>query len=163
MSGFAKDFDRNKDMPVVSILNKIRGYKSENAIDGVTISGGEPFLQTDLKQLIIGIKELGINDILLYTGYCFEELSDKSDVISELGVLIDGPYIDELNDDKPLRGSSNQRIFILDSSLRERYLDYLKHPRRFELIVEDEAVVVIGMLPKGGHEELKKIMNPGTS
>ena len=53
------------------------------------------------------------------TGYIYEELLAIDDdyitnILNNVDVLIDGPYIDELRDiTLPLRGSSNQRIIKL--------------------------------------------------
>ena len=74
-------------------------------------------------------------------------------------MLIDGPYVDELNDNYPLRGSSNQKIYIIDSSLTERYKKYLTLPRSFELSVSGKDVVIIGLLPKDGEKYLHEILS----
>ena len=49
----------------------------------------------------------------------------KSEAVSltlkKIDVLIDGRYIEELNDDLPFRGSSNQRIHLFSDRYKEYY------------------------------------------
>ena len=142
------DHTKNRDIP--SIIKEIKEIIENHQVDGVTISGGEPFMQDDLIDLLEGLSDLGIEDIILYTGYKLEELSEeKREVLAYLSVIIDGEYIDELNDNKPLRGSSNQRIFIINQKYKDCYNDYLKGPRSFEYIPQDGFLRIIGMYPKG--------------
>ena len=92
-------------------------------IDGVTFSGGEPFLQAEpFTKLAERLKEAGIN-VLCYSGYTFEELlasnneSYKS-LLKLIDTLIDGPYVEELRDIRlTFRGSRNQRIIDVKSRL----------------------------------------------
>lgn len=93
--------------------------------DGLTISGGEPFLQarqlSKMLDIIAGKKDMGV---IVYTGYTYEDLKKISDakmLLSKIDLLVDGPYIRNLDDGKSLRGSSNQRII----PLTDRYKDYL--------------------------------------
>ena len=71
------------------------------------------------------------DDILVYTGFQIEELRDSRDtsvvsLLASIAVLIDGPYIEELNDNTVLRGSSNQRVHILNKDYQDMYSLYLK-------------------------------------
>ncbi len=93
--------------------------------DGLTISGGEPFLQaaelSKMLDIIAGKKDMGV---IVYTGYRYEDLKENDDakkLLSKIDLLVDGPYIRNLDDGKSLRGSSNQRII----PLTDRYKDHL--------------------------------------
>ena len=84
--------------------------------DGVTVLGGEPFLQpTGLLALLQLLKAQG-QHITLYTGFTLEELEQQEDarVLQSLtltDILIDGPFVKALADNAgEWRGSSNQRI-----------------------------------------------------
>lgn len=98
---------------ILKMLATIDGH-----VDGVTISGGEPFLQSDeLNSLVCGIREWITEDIIVYSGYTLLELrefhSQSVDAVLEnISVLIDGPYVDELNDGSGIRGSRNQKIHV---------------------------------------------------
>ena len=149
------DFDESAQVDVASVIEKIAEYKARDADLGITISGGDPFLQEDLPELLQQINELGIEDVLVYTGFTLEELLNKFDAFEEryakyIGVLIDGRYVEELNDNKPLRGSSNQRVVFFKQSLIARYKGSLAGDRKFQFeITEEGKLNVYGIPPKG--------------
>lgn len=109
----------------VDIEDLFADIKQCKNIDGVTFSGGEPFLQAEpFTKLAERLKEAGIN-ILCYSGYTFEELlasNNKSyeSLLNLIDTLIDGPYVEELRDlSLAFRGSGNQRIIDVKSRLKE--------------------------------------------
>ena len=82
----------------------------QKSIEGITISGGEPFLQIDgLYELLAKICKRTTLGVMLYTGYTVTELrklgNDRIDEILDnyVDILIDGQYIDALNDGINLR------------------------------------------------------------
>lgn len=98
-------------------LSLIIDYLKNDYIDGITFSGGDPlsdFNYEDVLATAIHIKKiLPSKTIWCYTGYTIEELrsSRKTEILKYIDVLVDGRYVDELNDVKlEFRGSSNQRI-----------------------------------------------------
>lgn len=104
--------------------------------NGLTISGGEPFLQAKelakMLDLISRKKDMGV---IVYTGYTYEDLKENSDanvLLPKIDLLIDGPYIRHLDDGKSLRASSNQRII----PLTDRYKDYLSEFGKGQRITE---------------------------
>ena len=72
--------------------------------DGVTVLGGEPFLQPEgLLSLVTALKA-HCQHVTLYSGYMLEELLSRHDpVISKIldlaDILIDGPFVKELSGD----------------------------------------------------------------
>lgn len=97
-------------------------------LDGLTLSGGEPFLYCkELLSLVHRVKEKGYN-IWAYTGFTFEELLrwSKTDpyvraFLKEIDVLVDGKFLlEKMEPKKRFRGSSNQRIIHVQSSLRKQ-------------------------------------------
>lgn len=86
----------------------------------LSILGGEPLCpqNLDLTFEIINFvkKELPDTKINLWTGYTIEELLKRKDlkiegILSQLYILVDGPYVQELRDTRlVMRGSSNQRL-----------------------------------------------------
>jgi anaerobic ribonucleoside-triphosphate reductase activating protein len=97
---------------------------SERGIQGVTFSGGEPFMQAQaFAELARCFREKDLS-IVTFSGYTYEELKDMSaadkDVAALLyatDILIDGPYRqEERNLSLAFRGSGNQRIIDMAKS-----------------------------------------------
>lgn len=110
-----QDFNYGDTLSLETILSKIS--KNLPIIDGVTLSGGEPFEQADsLHPLLLKLKALDLS-IWVYTGYTYELLiKDQkfATLLPLIDVLVDGPFIEALKTDtKKYVGSSNQRILKL--------------------------------------------------
>ena len=71
-------------------------------------------------------------------------------ILNEIGVLVDGLYLDLLNDNKSFRGSSNQNIHILKDSLKERYQDAKNWERKTQILVNKNQIQAIGIPRKNG-------------
>jgi anaerobic ribonucleoside-triphosphate reductase activating protein len=109
-----------------SIEQIIAKIKSNPILSGVTLSGGEPLLQSRvLLPLAEQISELGL-DLAMYTGDTFEQILARGDedqlaLIELCSVLIDGPFIlAEKSLTLAFRGSANQRILDVKKSLEVR-------------------------------------------
>ncbi|GFP40682.1 4Fe-4S single cluster domain-containing protein, partial [Candidatus Hakubella thermalkaliphila] len=64
--------------------------KASLGLDGITISGGEPFEQAEaLLRLVRLIKEHTSLDIMVYSGYTIEDLNEQGESASKLLSLID--------------------------------------------------------------------------
>ena len=86
-------------------------------IDGLTLSGGEPFEQSyALLPLVQKVKAAGLT-VWCYTGYLYEDLlknTNHAKLLSYIDVLVDGPFVFEQYDEHlKLKGSANQRIIKL--------------------------------------------------
>ncbi len=93
----------------------IREINANPLLDGITLSGGDPFFSPkELFFLVKNLKEKTHLPILCYTGYTFEELLEIEyavKVLSLIDTLIDGRFVESLYDPSlAFRGSSNQRI-----------------------------------------------------
>ena len=93
--------------------------------DGLTLSGGEPFLQAaECAELAAAAREKGLN-VWVYTGYSFEELISRTETEPEIGallkltdILVDGEFIlAERTLSLKWRGSRNQRLLDAPKSL----------------------------------------------
>ncbi len=143
--------DSKYEKPNIEIISKCQEILNDNIVSGVTISGGEPMIQDDLPELLKQLKALGVSDVLVYSGYTLEEISMDSNMSKNLDyidVLIDGKYIDSLNDNHPLRGSSNQKIIFLNESLYNIYQPIFSQNRSYEVIEAENTLNIIGIPPK---------------
>lgn len=125
---------------------------SDPAVTGVTISGGEPFLQPDrLFDLVVELKKIRDIDVICYSGYTFEQLTSSESpsirgILHMIDILIDGPYQMSFNDGKGLRGSNNQRIIELSHRLRKEELE--NYPRKLDIRISNGESLIIGVPPK---------------
>jgi len=88
-------------------------------VQGITFSGGEPFMWGhELAVIGRAAAEKKLN-IMTYTGYTYEQLLQMAKIDNSVHELLcvtnylkDGPYVEEKRDlSLQFRGSSNQRIF----------------------------------------------------
>jgi anaerobic ribonucleoside-triphosphate reductase activating protein len=125
-------------------------------IEGITISGGEPFLQENaLASLVEFVKSKRDIGVIIYTGMKYTDVA-KTRLIQCCDLLIDGEYIEELNDGKSLRGSSNQNVIPITGRYRTLVEDiYNQQGRKVEFIVRDGHMDMIGIPPKKIEEQIK--------
>ena len=92
----------------------------------VTFSGGDPMYQAaGFAELARAIHQQTNKDIWCFTGFTFESLIqvDQRELLENIDVLVDGPFIERLKDpDLLFRGSSNQRIINVPASLYEGHV-----------------------------------------
>jgi anaerobic ribonucleoside-triphosphate reductase activating protein len=123
-------------------------------ISGLTFSGGEPMAQAAglaaLARLARRTKDL---DLICFTGYRYEHLLRQppnrgvAELLAQVDVLIDGPFIQHLADSQGLRGSSNQRIIHLTPRLQNYELE--TQQRRIELTISRGELAFIGIPTPG--------------
>lgn len=112
----------------ISIETLLERIQDNPLLDGVTFSGGEPFMQAEaLSVLAQEIHDnTGLN-IVTYTGYTIEELIAGANnipgwktLLQETDILIDGPFVESLKSyELRFRGSSNQRCLDSKESIRQ--------------------------------------------
>ncbi len=143
-------------MPLQDILKRIK--QTAEGLDGITISGGEPFEQADsLYELIKLIKSETHLDIMAYSGYTIKELNEHSEsarkIISLIDILVDGRFEERLSNNKIWRGSDNQKLHLLSERAQKyRYIENTKYdakrPLSFELD-KDNELKIIGIPVRG--------------
>ncbi len=123
------------------LLNIIYEAKEKYGIEGVTLTGGEPSLQSGLKSLNERIREAGLG-IILFSGKTIDSL-DK-DLVDSVDLLIDGPFIEsQLDKERLLLGSKNKVLhFITDRYLNQK--SYFKSPISKEEVVAEEYIFING-------------------
>ena len=110
-------FDAGHDMTVEQLMRII---EADPYTQGVTFSGGDPMYQAAaFAELARQIHRRTQKDIWCYTGFTFESLihDDQRELLTEVDVLVDGPFVESLHDpDLLFRGSSNQRLIDVQAS-----------------------------------------------
>ncbi len=118
-------FDGGEFVEIDKIISDI---KKNSLLDGITLSGGDPFEQAEsFAELAKEVKKIGMN-VITYTGYTYEQLVKYSserkgykELLENTDMLVDGPFIME---EKSLllkfRGSKNQRIIDVPSSRKNK-------------------------------------------
>ena len=106
---------RPLDMPVEKAAALVL---ADSRWDGrLTISGGEPFEQAGaLAKLVSLLRRARDCEVLVYSGRRIEELrrsSDAAELLAEIDMLIDGPFVWGASNELPWRGSDNQRFHAL--------------------------------------------------
>ena len=129
-------WDLNKISEMISSLDLAKKILSNPKHEGVTYSGGEPFLQAKgLSEVSRIIREERGLTTVCYSGYTYGELTEHnpppySDLLLEqIDLLIDGRYIDGLKTNEfgagLFRGSSNQKLWWLNP-------DFVKAQKNFD-------------------------------
>lgn len=149
-------WDKNKviDIPLSFLIGMVRSAIKNYKLTGITITGGEPFLQSkELSTLLKSINDI-CSDILVFSGYTYQQLvysqdKDIHDFLNGISVLIDGPYLKEKNLSEKLRGSRNQNMLFLDPKIKDQYNEYIhnKHEKRFEQFFAEDGIISVGIHP----------------
>lgn len=108
---------------VHSVQEVLADIRKNPLVQGVTLSGGEPFQQAAAcAELAEALKAEGYS-VWTYTGGLFEDLmanggEDAQRLIRSTDVLVDGPFVEALRSlDLKWCGSSNQRLIDVPKSL----------------------------------------------
>lgn len=105
----------------------IRAMAENPLLDGLTLSGGEPFLQAEAcRVLASAARDLGLN-VWIYSGFTWEELTsgpeDWKGLLAQTDILIDGPFqLESRSLELRFRGSKNQRVIDVPKSIAENRL-----------------------------------------
>lgn len=105
--------------------NQLKEWVCNNqGIEGITLSGGEPFEQTIdlLEDFLEKIRYYSNLSIICYTGKILEDIRKNENerrILPYLDVLIDGEYQIGQDTGKRWRGSDNQRFHFLTSRYRD--------------------------------------------
>lgn len=114
------DFNGGKEVPTDMRGQIIKAICANDIIRNFSVLGGEPLCEENLDEvdkIITGVRTAFPQiKIFVWTGYVLDELVKRKDerinhILSQIDVLIDGPYIEAERDiTLELRGSKNQRI-----------------------------------------------------
>jgi len=121
-------------------------------IEGITVSGGEPFQQIQaLGGFLSIIREQSNLSTLVFTGFTWKEiqrLPGAAEVLKSIDVLLAGRYRNDLRIAKSLLGSSNKTIYFLSD--RYSACDLEEVPAAEILIRPDGTTFRTGIDPLRG-------------
>jgi anaerobic ribonucleoside-triphosphate reductase activating protein len=118
---------------------------SNPLLEGLTLSGGEPFSQAaECAALARIAKEHGLT-VWTYTGYTLEHLQSEdneawSELLAVTDVLVDGPFVASKKSYEALfRGSSNQRLIDLNATRQQGELVLWSRPNQLSHFTVPES------------------------
>lgn len=134
------------------LIKDIKLSKEKYNIEGITLIGGEPILQSKGLSYIAKYCKENKLSVILFSGYTLEEIIDKEknfDGLSELlkytDVLIDGEYIEELYDEsRGFIGSSNQKVYFLTDFYNKD--DFYKNSNynSIDIFIDNKSISING-------------------
>ena len=156
--------DPGAEITVDSAFELIQNALINKPVDGFVVTGGDPFFQsTELAKFLPLLKKIS-DDILVYTGYTYEELmaigsDDINSCLQNISVLIDGRYIEDLNNGAILRGSSNQKIIVLQESKKTKYNTYFEQTSQnyIQNFPVSDGVISVGIHGPDFSREIKEM------
>lgn len=114
-------FDGGNSLEIEDLISQI---PYSPLIKGITLTGGDPFFQPQAASALARDCKKRGKDVWAYTGFTWEQLLGQGDVdmldlLKACDVLVDGPFVRSLiSFDLPFRGSSNQRLILVQESLK---------------------------------------------
>ncbi len=102
------------------------GFGQNPLTAGLTLSGGEPFLQAEACAKLAAAAHAVGWTVWTYSGYPYEEILARADfraLLEETDVLVDGPFLaSQKRYDLLFRGSANQRLIDVPESLARGHI-----------------------------------------
>ena len=156
----AREMNDSLEEILLSPAQLFQWIEGIQGIEGVTLSGGEPFEQPprEFIELLKLVKSDPRNlSILVFTGKYYKEIqadNTLSPALEYIDILVDGPFMEAQNDGIGLRGSNNQRILFLTERYRPLEKSLSLFPRReLELELNLEGELELSGIPKAGFME----------
>jgi len=141
------DFSGGKLVPAGALAGEIIQLK--DAIEGVTISGGEPAHQhRSLAQTLKRVKEQTSLSVIVFSGYTLEELLRIPGIdtfLSFIDVLIAGRYDQHRRVASQLIGSSNKTVHFFTPRYSSQHLESV--PQAEVLLSPDGQITISGIDP----------------
>lgn len=160
--------DPEREIEVAHLVSWCRDITDGHPLDGVTVSGGEPFEQRDaLRELLDRLDswrtESGRDlDFLCYSGMTLSRLrADYGDCLDRLDGVIPEPFLKGRPRGGAWRGSDNQPLVPLTSLGERRYTiqgDESQSNNRLQIAVFEGRVWFIGIPVRGDMETQRKMV-----
>ncbi len=134
-------------------------------LEGLTLSGGEPFLQAEGAVRLIEQCRRRRPDFsfFAFTGFTLEELlkeenPDRLRLLANLDVLVDGPYRETEHLNLLWRGSKNQNVWFLTKRYEAAWKPRINETCvSMEMEMNEESIHFMGIPPKNFRNKLNTI------
>jgi anaerobic ribonucleoside-triphosphate reductase activating protein len=117
-------FTGGTPVPVSAVLALVDAARESDAIEGVSLLGGEPLAHAPgVAVLAEGARQRGLS-VMVFSGYTLEEARQMrepavAELLARTDILVDGPYVRERPETRRRWiGSANQRIHFLSDRYR---------------------------------------------
>jgi len=144
-----QEIRRNTIIETEDLVVLIKKSIKQNEIEGISLIGGEPFLQAEGLSEIAEWSKLNGLTVLAFTGYLLEELHEMNNkyierLLKSIDLLVDGPFIQEQYDtERDWVGSKNQRVLFL-SDVYKPGVELIKKEHQMEVMVSENDILVNG-------------------
>ncbi|MDR1581239.1 MAG: radical SAM protein [Synergistaceae bacterium] len=149
MSDALWSFDRSYEKPVSEAAKEILAFfESDGSLDGVTVSGGEPFDQGEaVVDLLKKLRAGGVRDILIYTGYGVDSVCARFPEIGDLAAaMVDGPFKLGRETEAGWKGSANQTLRVFADEFAGRYKRWQRTKKgKLQMAVSMGRVISVGI------------------
>jgi len=141
-----------RPLALAQLLDDLQPWLAE--AEGITLSGGEPFDQTDALLALLGaLRQRTRVDILVYSGHSLEALQP---VLQRAKGLLDAlmcdPFEQQQAQTRVLRGSDNQRLIFFTELGRQRLGAYERplqaDDRALDLMFDDDGSIWMAGIPR---------------
>ena len=136
--------------PISVLIKQIALLWYRNEIVGVTITGGEPFLQLrSVITLLKGIKAIGNIGTIVLTGFTHEQSQNRREFNSLkqfTDVLIAGPYQQDLKLQEGIRGSLNKELIFFTNHYSK--MEFSKIPPIEVFVDQEGSISITGIKPE---------------
>lgn len=120
------DADGGQSVTVDALLARLDDNPLE---DGITLSGGEPFMQAEACAILAEETKKRHQSVVTYTGYTLETLREGFSehpewerLLRATDLLVDGPFLlEERSLALKWRGSKNQRLIDMQKTIANGY------------------------------------------
>ena len=151
---FNPDFQLFNGGEAISTIVLSQRLLAEQATEGVSFSGGEPFAQAAALAEVACAMHAVDKGVLIFTGFYYESLQKKVDagiqrLLAYTDLLVAGPYQQNLLCNHPLLASSNQQLVYLT----DRYRNVNLGTRRIEYHISNQGLITVTGFPNYARTE----------
>lgn len=150
--------DDGREMTVEDVTAEVLRLVDQYALDGVTVSGGEPFQQAEqVADVLAAVRAAHADlDVVLFTGYDAAVARRRSVRLARfVDILVAGRYDWTRPSDRPLLASANQTIVTSDRGAARLHA---VSPTRVQVAADEGDLFVVGLPQPGDLDRLHEAL-----